>query len=565
MTGDAADWEPSAKAGFQSDDSFHRRNLRSLANFLRSPHIGRAQIRDLAVDTAKIDDLTVTDAKIVNLKVDKLTTGELKADVILSGKIATAADGQRVEIDINGIRLTDGTVETVTIPVIGEARFRGSIVASGLHVTDDASFAGMVGLELESVTTLASSVSQPVSAPGLAWVYETEATPPDADGDRKGLFYDAADNRWITVSGSADSVEAYDRAFTELAWSINPRTAASQAGRPVLFGYNVVGAIRENNNLWVVGRWLFNGKKYLLRFNGADDPGNEPTERFNLEPLIAAGDNLNGFGYDGTDLLVLFKNSSNALRVARYNTSGAHQSTTTLETGFTETALAFHAWTEGGADWWIVVDDEARGYTDAGARVASVDFPLATDSAGIAHDGTDFWSIPRSAQVVNKHSEWASTQTYIHVAYTYFAAGPKESTRSPVSYTEIIKRAFLRVSMPGVPTGADSLKVYALENALVADPALGASKLQDTVTDPGVDLALYSSVGAADPLTSTFTAAGTPASLKTQDAGFELRGDGYLILPKFASDPAGVEGRIYMNTTSHKARVHDGTTWNDLF
>lgn len=51
--------------------------------------------------------------------------------------------------------------------------------------------------------------------------------------------------------------------------------------------------------------------------------------------------------------------------------------------------------------------------------------------------------------------------------------------------------------------------------------------------------------------------------IRSEDDHFAIPALG--MLPQYAADPTGVEGRMYYNTTTHKARCYNGTSWFDLF
>lgn len=88
--------------------------------------------------TVGIADLSVTNAKVNDLTVDKLTTGTLTATVTLSGTIKTAASGQRVEMDDDGLRAYDsGGTALVDIKTAGSPVFELRTAASGDRLSFD--------------------------------------------------------------------------------------------------------------------------------------------------------------------------------------------------------------------------------------------------------------------------------------------------------------------------------------------------------------------------------------------------------------------------------------------
>jgi hypothetical protein len=138
------------KNGFDSDNDHHRRNNKAIENFLRSPHISNAHIRnlevdeamiadlavttakidDLAVTTAKIDDLAVTNAKITSLVADKITAGEIAVTLLVSGLIQSpAATGFRVEIGnaTFPLRYWDGATTNFRVDAAGNVLLSGEL------------------------------------------------------------------------------------------------------------------------------------------------------------------------------------------------------------------------------------------------------------------------------------------------------------------------------------------------------------------------------------------------------------------------------------------------------
>jgi hypothetical protein len=125
------------KNGFKSDNTYHRRNWRSLETYMQSPYLS----------TANIQDLAVTDGKIGSLSVDKLTAGDLSAAVIVTGLLSIpATTGYRVELGNASypMRYWDGTTTNFSVDNAGNVSLTGSIDATGGSITGDLSVSGTI-------------------------------------------------------------------------------------------------------------------------------------------------------------------------------------------------------------------------------------------------------------------------------------------------------------------------------------------------------------------------------------------------------------------------------------
>jgi hypothetical protein len=199
-----------------------------------------------------------------------------------------------------------------------------------------------------------------------------------------------------------------------------------------------------------------------------------------------------------------------------------------------------------------------------------------TNTVGLAYQGGAF----RSASTLNPdrlHTYGPagafSNATY-HVAYTWYdsdsSGGTHESALSPRTPFTGGPRQQVQVSWPTIPDGGDpddpnSVRLYMKQATSDPGPTFGNYFRQgSTYTDTVTTLSAYNT-GTSGSQDTAFPNSGTPGEINTSLGGFLVKGDGTMILPTFSSDPGGTAGQIYYNSTSNKARVYNGSTWNDLF
>lgn len=545
MSQNQGDFTPVVKGGYKSDGPFHIRNWKALSDFLRTNFVTNDRLADGSVGSAKIEDLAVTDAKIESLAVDKLTAGSLQADVVIGSTIKTADTGQRVEIDSNGIRLTDGTNDQVNLPISGTSTFRGGITATSLQATDP-TLRGDSTIDGGGILRFSTGVADPTSAPTISWTYNQIAL--SGITALRGVEYDGTNNRLLGCYVGGDKVYGFP-----LAGGVRDFTYSAP--------WTPYGVTTDGTKIYVV---MLNGSNVeLYKLNTA---AGVPTTVALANNFSIPGthftnfDHLAGMTYDGTDIYVAYVKNNDDVVVNQFDTSLNFVAQFTLAAGF-ETGdrkiFDIEYQNTAGGLWWIVWGNTTTGayqvsaFTAALAALPAEDFVLPGNSQGICYSGAEFITTPSNGQYYRKHSNWRSAQTVEHVKYTWRdTVGGFESAPSKQSFVTYVQRAFLRVSWPGFPGTADAVRVYFLENGVSTNPGSGTMFRQGTETTSSQTYSTYNGAGAADPGATTFPAA-TPARL---------------VLPVKAGAPASPEtGEIYFDSGTSKARVWDGAAWNNLW
>lgn len=575
MTSRGEEFAAPAKTGFKSDDAQHRRNWTNLEDFLASPFLDSAHIHDATIDTAHIADEAVTNAKIQTLSVDKLTAGELSADVLLSGNIKTAETGQRVEISSDGLKLTDGVTDKVNIPVNGTATFSGGITATGLDVTGNASLRGDANsLEVGAVLTLESGVSNPSAPATIAWSWNVISGDGTGDLARRGMTYDSGAAQFVVCSPTNVSVSGYSAGSGVRLWERRPLLRGPHSVRH----FQPYGAVIVGAKMWVSARDDIDGATWLLSYTvTAGVPGVDLATWDNITTNIGASATLAGMTYNGIYPQIGWLSSANILNVTSINpATGNLISALALENSLPPRYSVYDIEyrSESSAHYWAMISDSVtssysvRVYSNVPARVISADFDVPSNSRGICHDGTRFFTMPPSTDQFRQHTNWVSASTYEHVAYTWYdAASPVETAVSPDISVSMNQRAKLRVSMPSRPLHSDSIQIYAVETSTTALPAAGDYHRQARITSSSTDLETYDSAGTADPIANTFPVSGASGEITASSTGpWLLKGDGTMGLPTSLTAPASpFEGQMFHNLTTHKAQVYDGSAWQNLF
>lgn len=557
MSTNQGDFEPVAKR-FSVDNPKHNRNWKALATFLRTNFVSNANLQDGSVDTVKIRDLTVTDAKITNLTVDKLTAGTLSADVLLASTIRTAETGQRVEIDANGIRLNDGSADVVNIPISGPATFTGGINATSLQ-SAGATLGGATQVDAGGSFVFSSGLADPGVSPTIAVVYDQT---PLLNGPSaiRGIGWDGTDNQLLACGPAEYKMYGFDATTGARNWQWDLREFVG-------FGTEIDlqprGITRLGSFIYVVSQDArrVSDKVYLAKYSlsgGAPDALVWQVTATDSPEFTNFG-HLAGMTNDGSDVYVGFVKATGDVCVSRFDTSGSYVSTTTIDAGFetgSKKVYDVEYATIDGGKWWVMYDNSPSNVYRVAAyfagSVPAEDFDLPGESKGVAFDGSVFITTPTSGNFYRKHSEWRGSHTVEHVKFAWYdSGGGYESIASAQAHTAFVQRAFLRVSWPAIPTGADSVRTYFLENNVNGDPGVGNMKRQGTETGLTTQTYdTYNSGGAADASSTSFPAS-TPA---------------IFILPRSAANPGTPqEGQTYYNTTAHVARVYDGTNWKDLW
>jgi hypothetical protein len=460
---------------------------------------------------------------------------------LISALMRTAISGRRVEIDTQGIRsiASDETL-MVDIPTDkGTATFNGQVLAAALEVLGNSTHRGIGTLTPGAAFVLSLSVPDPITAPTVSVVWDTTEFS-DGARSRAGLYWDAANSRWWTGRNFASSgnevcdIKAYDASGVlqqTIAQSNMPVNAIECAGA-VRIGTKVYALLHTwatfpvAVNRWAVHSFDATTGAYIDESTWSDSPSG----------LVQSNDGIPGFGYDGTNLIVVGITSGGAPTFTKLTVADSPVlvSTTTstglaLSMTFPRTMSGF-AVAEGA--WWISTHGgTATGtvykFTTAGALVTNSDFFTRNFTAiyGLGHDGTQFWTLDAPSIVMVKHTNWIWTteNSGYWVGYTW--QNPNETLVSPRASITMYRRAKMRVSNPALQVGASSVRVYT--NRGSTEPQAGGRfDGEPQVTDALTvrDLVTFAT-GTQNPATNTFGAA-TPAELRSSGGEPLLRANG---------------------------------------
>ena len=360
--------------------------------------------------------------------------------------------------------------------------------------------------------TLASGVTAPASPPELSagWAFEAQLPrPAEPSMDWTGLAYwNGLYVRGVNVLGSAgdpsDRIELYNPDGTlnrsisidinpragvavigDVVYTIGPDHVAANAGKQWCHGFNLNTGAR-------VSRWEY------VHFYSKD------------QKKIAVGT-------DGTNLMAAGVGGSPVtLYVFKYNPSTGAQVGTTLTTAFdTGKAAEVHGVATSGGKIYVSPRGQVREYTVSGSTL--------TKTAGFAWDNPNWNSggftfvsglpVVVDSGAVYKGSVSASDYT-AEVCYTWYD-GTYETTPSPAATINVAARETVTISLP-YREGVQK-KVYVREGTKWRRNIIPA---ETTVADIYTGLIVY-----GPPTSNSFPAA-TPAVLKSNVGGFEVKGDG---------------------------------------
>lgn len=524
-----------------------------------------------------------------------ITTDRLAAIMILTNLLATATEGQRVEIGPSGITLyaPDGA-ELVSIPTdpTKSPTFRGDVVTGGLTVLGNMVIQGASNImDKGSVLELRSKLADP-SVPTVTFEYDSDPLPsPMGDESRIiGLDFDTNGNgtttdTYLTLGwGLGGEVNLYELSVSRPITILRSKALFPTSNVSGTSSANLYGVARCGGYIWVA--YKSSAGNLILRAWDASTLAAAGTTSF---AMPVTSDQGLGFGSDGTNLLVVGWASASAgadKKVQVYTVSGSTPSvgsSFTLTGGKTRTSTSGVGGITGrdGTHYTTTTKIQVSGlnvsvfenFLQSTKALDTADGSVWTPDAvnpgsgnnvgevwrGVAYDGTRYHGVGTFTAVLQHYGGWVWTPgtngDEWWIGYTWYqSTGTLESGVSPrasvvlngagtggrSSSTYIPMRGQLKVITPPLPGDASAEKVYELPSS--SAPATSSMHAQTPAssvysgTSATHILTTYSAAGAAPDTTHPFPGA---TSTIQADAGaapvtapWKLGGDGTLILPR---------------------------------
>ncbi len=330
----------------------------------------------------------------------------------------------------------------------------------------------------------------------------------------------------------------------------------------------IVGAARQGTNVWVLDNLgtLFQYSQADLSYLGKTTA---------IASLITGAKAGAGLFWDGTNLVVTTASGTTGtdqVRFLKLTTAGAWSSTLNATgqavNGSTASirggCLVNDALNASAPTYWVALGGTLVGVhgfvASSGAHTANRDFGVAGEIAGgVAWDGTSFrgWAAANATSVWQFTSwDWSTATLAYWLAYTWLddVGTAHETQVSPRASIALGRRRQLSVTVPAIPVGGvddpDKLNLYMAASA--TDPGATNLKLQTAGGTASTSLTLtsFNAAGAADPAANNFPG-GTPAIIRSQIAGWSLKGDGTVALnPASASYSLGGSAQATTITTA---------------
>lgn len=511
---------------------------------------------------ATAGDLAADSVTAEQIVANSITGENLAGEVILGSKITTATAGQRVEFDVDGIRLhaSDDTVLIDLPTAVGEEpTFRGTVNADGLTVRRGAAFySEMNRFERDSVIYLAEQVGGPTSGPGATMYWPVAAEP-------ERYLQDGLIGEFGLVPGQI-ATAAYDysnggfllvqhRSAGSRIWFYNadgtPNVGANPGNSGAYWDWpdrTVTGVARRSDGDMLVLEKVNELDTYFMR--------TWANNLVNLSGIYPAWSNP-VLGFNGTNVYTADRNVSSGrirFRILSVGSSSVSVASTLDPSGLSmpEAMPAFVYYGEG--DWsgnrWVVSHRDSnifRVYNTSGTQLDDDHGWRSPVSKGGA-----FWN-PSDSRFYTMGSDgflyrhtamiWASaTFNTWHVGQTFLDTNPTggthESGIGAVRSFTMAKRAAVRFTLADVPYagGTDDPNGWALYVKRGAPPALDFSDMWRQATGDAVTLTASLTdfpvtSGTPAPQFGTFPGA-SPASLRSERVNgsslpsFEVRGDG---------------------------------------
>lgn len=496
------------------------------------------------------------------LAVGSVTAEALAATIVLGSLLETADSGRRVEMDVNGIRLYDGTEGLlVKIPTDGSPVYiSAEVVASSLSVLGASQFRGTSHFGLDSVTTLDAGVQAPNAAPALVkgWQSHTPAapTPPSAGYTFGGIStgkYDAAGGAsgatpcFIAVvswskAANPDIVEIIEWKIAD--WSVDRRTTLTGLTKGVDWAVYASGmGVTRLGTSWFIGAQdvSANSTTRVTKITRSTGAQSATATRVMGAGLTPFWDITN----DGTNLLLVLYDFTPTLKVETWTTTPAFSATKTITSLAPANANGIAGIEYDGTNWWIafgiftggVFSGRAYMVTPAtGVGVANHDFPFPNDGdyTSLYWDGTVFHSGSGSSSAgdfrINDHTswDWTTASPLYWVGYSWYddVGATHETPVGPRASITMERRQQLSVTTQPIPTGGvdDPSKVNVYMAPGATDPGPGALHLQASDALTARTLTTYDGASVLDDTLTPFD--GQVGATLQSAVGWRVRGNG---------------------------------------
>lgn len=559
------------------------------ANVTTFSNVDAATITVGLIDVSQLNVTDVMASTINSIMVD--------TDTLIAGD----AEGNRVQIDENGLRLFNALGEVITFPTDGSAAIiRGTLIADELSVINGATIQGSENVLDESgVLTLVDVQGNPAIAPTvtpgqLETLQLTGST--TAINGTSGLFYDSTNSSYWRMTGRSSSgniyVEEFDASTGVFIRSVN--VSASVA--PQLFISGGGGIVRLGSSVWIVVPGTDFSSIDGLQLIQIRETDLLVLNRHNLQSLMTRNEG-NSLGIDdsGTYLVVGDWTSASGsgqpkLHYIDPSTPTTISSTLTCSggTAATPSEAQMVGLVNQNNFWWVAYKrrDGSRDFVDAfddttGGHQSDAKFYPDNLSAnklcGLTYDGTNFWSFrnPNTEEpLIHKHTNFEELLAVDHLWFGYrWDDGSFHTQLSPLVGVPIssYRRTRFSITVPTPPSGmVTQIFAYKSTSSTPAATSLlrqAATTYISTESGTSIYMKAYNSGGAAaSPNSNTFGAG--DSSIIATASGFttpwELTGSGQIAptvatLDQRATMGSPKEGSILAMHDSRTLEVYDGS------
>lgn len=417
---------------------------------------------------ATADDIAARSIATEHLTAGAVNTEALASELVLASTIKTATGGQRVEFDVEGIRLhgpdDDIRVNLPTAPG-ADPTVRGVIQADGLTVREGATFYSAINeFARGSQISLAEQVAGPVAGPVPEIRWNGTALTPSARTGSLGTFaldpsqvtsigYDAGGDRIIVNQAVAGGSRIW---YYNFSGSVS--TFADQGS------VHVSGSARSAaGNLMFIAKW-YDGTRtkwlvYDARYSGYRD-------------YVFYGNNEIAMSWDGTYIVTAetLSDGSTRLRQLDASTNPVTVVNTWTTSGVTASSSApvfvYHGNADFGATKWVVsyangFDFRTFGQSGTAAPYeVTNNWPSPTAKAGgIYRTSTGRFYTMGTGGTLYEHTALRWTDSALdtwHVGQSFYdsnssGTGTHETALGAITSFTMKKRAQVRFSLTDVP------------------------------------------------------------------------------------------------------------------